>query len=120
MATKADQVRLEQPTIDRLEKELRELAHSEGAHLFPELDELSKATTIEDIDIDEGSLRATMEQNGALRIEGVVNVYVTLNYGDKKDSASFSDSFPGEFSALVTDASVRFENTRVDTRSFFE
>jgi hypothetical protein len=120
MATKAEQVRLEQPTFDRLEKELRERAHSEGVHLFPELDELSKATTIEDIDIDEGSLLVTEESDGALRVKGVVNVYVTLNYGDKKDPASFNDSFPGEFSALVTDASIRFESTRVDTSSFFE
>jgi len=120
MVAKPKRTTLEQPTLDRLEKELRQRALSEGTNLFPELDELSKVTTIEDIDIDEGSLEVTREKDGNLRVDGVVNVYVTLNYGDKKDSTAFNDSFPGHFSALVSKSGIKVENTSVDTSSFFE
>lgn len=88
--------------------------------MFPGLDELSSETVVDDIDIDEGSLEATKEKDGTLRIEGVVNVYVILSYGDKKDSISRGDSFPGHFSAVVTGTNIRLENTTVDTTSFYQ
>jgi hypothetical protein len=120
MGAKPKRVAIDQSVLARLEKELRDRAISEGTNLFPELDELSKATTIEDIDIDEGSLEVTKERDGKLRVDGVVNVYVTLNYGDTKDSVSHNGAFPGLFSALVTDSAIQVENTSVDTSSFYE
>ncbi|CAN5636950.1 hypothetical protein BH10PSE6_BH10PSE6_18210 [soil metagenome] len=87
--------------------------------MFPELDELSSGTVINDIDIDEGSLEVTKETNGDLNVDGVVNVYVTLNYGDKRDPATFSDSFPGHFNALLSDAGMKLKSTSVDTSSFY-
>jgi hypothetical protein len=120
MGAKPKRVTLEPSDLARLEQELRDRVLSEGTSLFPELDEISKQTIIEDIDIDEDSLEVRPDKKGSLRVDGVVNVYVTLNYGDKGDSASFNDSYPGHFSALISSASVKFENTSVDTSSFFE
>lgn len=120
MGATPERIMIDQSILIRLEKELRDRALSEGTNLFPELDEISKQTTIEDIDIDEGSLEVRREKNGRLHVDGVVNVYVTLNYGDKKDASSFSDSYPGHFSALITDAEIKLENTSVDTSSFFQ
>jgi hypothetical protein len=113
-------ITLDQSVLIRLEKELRDRALSEGANLFPELDEISKQTVVDDIDIDEGSLQVSEEKNGTFRVDGVVNVYVTLNYGDKKDTVEFNDSYPGHFTALVAGSEIKFENTSVDTSSFFE
>ena len=120
MRAKPKRIALTQADLDRLEKELRDLALSEGTNLFPELDELSSGTVIDDIDIDEGSLEVTKETNGDLNVDGVVNVYVTLNYGDKRDPAAFGDSFPGHFSALLSDAGMKLKSTSVDTSSFYK
>jgi len=119
MRAKANQVALTQAELDRLEKELRHLALSEGTNLFPELDELSSGTVIDDIDIDEGSLEVTKEMNGDLNVDGVVNVYVTLNYGDKQDPAAFGDSFPGHFSASLSASGMKLKSSSVDTSSFY-
>jgi hypothetical protein len=120
MAANSKRVNLDRSTLERLEGELRERALAEGTNLFPGLDELSSATVVEDIDIDESSLTATKEKGGWLHVDGVVNVYVTLNYGDKNDSVSRTDSFPGHFTALVNDTRVRLESTTVDTSSFYQ
>jgi hypothetical protein len=120
MVAKAKNVSLEQPVLDRLEQELRTRAVAEGTNLFPELNELSSGTVVDDIDIDEGSLEVTKETNGDLHINGVVNVYVTLNYGDKKDPSSHGDSFPGHFSAVIAGLDIRLEETTVDTSSFYQ
>jgi hypothetical protein len=113
-------ITVDQSVLTKLEQALRDRAVSEGTSLFPELGEISKQTTIEDIDIDEGSLEVTEDSKGRVYVDGVVNVYVTLNYGDSKDSTSFSDSYPGHFRALVSGNEIEFESTTVDTSSFFE
>ncbi len=113
-------VTLEQSTFDRLEKELRGRALAEGTDLFPELDSISSGTVIEDIDIDEGSLEVTESKTGHFRVDGVVNVFVTLNYGGKEDQTAFSDSYPGHFSALITPNEITLQDTSVDTSSFFQ
>lgn len=120
MGAKPKRFAIDRSVMVRLEQELRDRALSEGASLFPELSEISKQTTIEDIDIDEGSLEVRLDTNGRLHVDGVVNVYVTLNYGDSRDSTSFSDSYPGHFSALISGPEIKFESTSVDTSSFFQ
>lgn len=120
MRARPKRIALTLADLNRLEKELRDLALSEGTNLFPELDELSSGTVIDDIDIDEGSLEVTKETNGDLNVDGVVNIYVTLNYGDKTDRAAFGDSFPGHFNASLSDAGMKLKSTSVDTSSFYK
>jgi hypothetical protein len=81
------------------------------------LDELSNHTEFESLEanpdgIFEGS-------PGTFQVVG--NVYVTLNYGDKRDSSSMSDSYPvqltGTFDPKTRDVSIN--SVSIDTSSFY-
>lgn len=47
-------------------------------------------------------------------------VYVTLNYGGKKDGVSMPDSYPAVVEVKIADGQVTVERIRVDTSSFYE
>jgi hypothetical protein len=82
-----------------------------------DLDELSTHTQLEAVDVDpEGILI-----DDAGRFSGVMNVYVTLQYGkDDKEGFSSSDSFLGNFEGHLEGARPKIDTVRVDTSPFYE
>ena len=87
------------------------------SQIWNELDQLSTHTDSAEIDaVPEGIFE--VENND---FEAVATVYVTLNYGDRRDRSSMSDSYPvhvrgtydkNKKEAMVVDMSV-------DTSSFY-
>lgn len=91
-----------------------DVAHS---HIWDELDQLSTHTEFEEIDaVPEG----IFEIEGG-DFEAVATVYITLNYGDRRDRSSMSDSYPahvrGTYDENTKEASVI--DLSVDTSSFY-
>jgi hypothetical protein len=81
------------------------------------LDEISSQTQIESIEPDPDGLFE--EPDG--HFQAVGSIYVTLNYGGKRDAASMSDSYPFHaFGRLAEDGSASVERIEVDTSSFYE
>jgi hypothetical protein len=81
------------------------------------LDEISSQTQIESIEPDPDGLFE--EPDG--HFQAVGSIYVTLNYGGKRDATSMSDSYPFHaFGRLADDGSASVERIEVDTSSFYE
>jgi Predicted pPIWI-associating nuclease len=85
---------------------------------WQELDELSSHTKLEAIEIN---------PNGVFEgppgfFQAVGSVYVTLNYGAKRDSSSMSDSYPVLVTGKLDRAAkaVSVETVTVDTSSFYK
>ena len=82
-----------------------------------DLDELSSHTEVGAIEANNEGIFTT----GNNKFEATATVYVTLNYGDKKDSFSTTDSFPAHVVGTVKDGNrISIENFSVDTSSFFD
>jgi hypothetical protein len=81
------------------------------------LDMLSTHTHVDTIEVDpEGII---IEDNKTFR--GVANVYVSLEYGSKRDSFTTSDSFLGHFKGHFGPKNAPIiDEFDVDTSSFYE
>lgn len=81
------------------------------------LDEISSQTQVESIEPDPDGLFE--EPDG--RFQAVGSIYVTLNYGGRRDATSMSDSYPFHaFGHLGDDGSASVDRMEVDTSSFYE
>jgi len=81
------------------------------------LDQLSNHTEFESLEANPDGIFE--EAPGAFQAIG--NVYVTLNYGDKRDSSAMSDSYPVQLTGTFDPKtkSVSIEHVTVDTSSFY-
>jgi hypothetical protein len=81
------------------------------------LDSLSTHTHVDDIEaVPDGIFEV-----GDDGFTAVATVYVGLNYGDKKDSFSTSDSFPAQVQGhFEADGQAIVDSVSVDTSSFYE
>lgn len=92
-----------------------EISDSEG---WGQLDELSSRTEIESVEPDPDGL---FESPDASTFEAIGSVYVTLNYGGKKDGLSMADSYPFHaFGRFQSEGQATVERLKVDTSSFYE
>ena len=84
---------------------------------WSDLDELSSRTMLEALEANPGGIF----RGPAGTFEAVGSVYVTLHYGDKRDSASMPDSFPARFIGSINPdtGDVTIEDVQIDTSSFF-
>jgi hypothetical protein len=82
------------------------------------LDQLSSHTEFEALEANPDGI--FQGPDGSFQAVG--NVYVTLNYGDRRDSSSMSDSYPvqltGKFDAATKAVSI--DHVLVDTSSFYK
>lgn len=88
-----------------------------GSSAWGALDELSSHTEFEEADaVPEGIFEKSSDD-----FEAVATVYITLNYGDKNDQSSMSDSYPahvhGRYDPQAETASI--VDFTVDTSSFY-
>ena len=106
----------EEDIRERIARVLKEYDLTSDA-AWGNLDELSTHTTLEGVDVDpEGIL---IDERG--RFSGVMNVYVTLQYGkDDKEGFSSSDSFLGNFEGHLERSGPKIDVVAVDTSPFYE
>jgi hypothetical protein len=84
---------------------------------WSDLDSLSTHTNIEDIEAVPEGIFETVD-NG---FTAVATVYVGLNYGDKVDAVSVSDSFPAQVHGHFEQGDKAVvDSVSVDTGSFYE
>jgi hypothetical protein len=85
---------------------------------WQDLDALSNHTQLEAIEINPDGIF----EGPPGSFQAVGSVYVTLNYGDRRDSSSMSDSYPilvtGKLDRAAKTVSV--ETVAVDTSSFYK
>jgi hypothetical protein len=82
------------------------------------LDELSNQTLLESIEADPEGMFLIDGTNG---FEATATVNVTLNYGDKADRTSFSDSYPAKVTGQFDENGKALVKTfDVDTSSFYD
>jgi hypothetical protein len=83
-----------------------------------ELDQLSNHTEIEAFEAGPDGIFEGPDGS----FQAIGNVYVTLNYGDKRDGSSMSDSYPvqlaGRFNPKTKAVSI--DHVSVDTSSFYK
>jgi Predicted pPIWI-associating nuclease len=88
-----------------------------SSNYWDALDQLSSHTEFEALEANP----AGIFEGPPGMFQAIGTVYVTLNYGDKRDSASMSDSYPvqlsGKFDRTTKLASI--ESVKVDTSSFY-
>ena len=77
--------------------------------------ELSSNTVFDSI---ETSPETVFQRPGG-RFEASAIVYVTLNYGGKRDGVSMPDSYPAVIEGKISGKKVEIERIRVDTSSFY-
>jgi hypothetical protein len=82
-----------------------------------DLDRLSTRTSVEDVEaVPEGIF-----EDGKNGFTAIATVYVDLNYGDKSDGVSSSDSFPAQIQGhFAADGQAVIDAVSVDTSSFDE
>jgi hypothetical protein len=107
-------------SVDDLRKIIAEVLKGydlTGDAAWGNLDELSTHTRLEGVDVDpEGIL---IDDQG--RFKGVMNVYVTLQYGkDDKEGFASSDSFLGNFEGHLEGERPKIDAVTVDTSPFYE
>ena len=82
---------------------------------WADLDSLSTGTSVEDIEaVPEGIFETETGFTAA------ATVYVDLNYGDKNNSFSTSDSFPVNVAGHFENGRAVVDSVAVDTSSFYE
>lgn len=83
---------------------------------WKDLDSLSTHTSVEEIEaVPEGIF-----EDGENGFAAVATVYVDLNYGDKADGVSSSDSFPVQVQGhFASDGKAIVDDVSVDTSSFY-
>jgi|SRR6266705_3465980 len=81
------------------------------------LDQLSKHTEFESLEANPDGIFEGPP--GSFQVVG--NVYVTLNYGDKGDSSSMSDSYPVQLTGKYNPQTktVSIDHVSIDTSSFY-
>lgn len=99
---------------DRIAEAVANVADLTPYSAWNELDALSAHTEVEAVEPLESQI--FLEGN---RFAGNCVVYVQLNYGDRGDSASLSDSYPGKFRGHMDDGFVMIDDIEVDTSSFY-
>lgn len=88
-----------------------------SSHAWSDLDELSKHTEVEALEPNPDGIFEIDDD----RFEATATVYVTLNYGDRKDSTSISDSFPVHVRGKIKKGNkIIIEDVKVDTTSFYQ
>jgi hypothetical protein len=92
-----------------------DLASSDG---WDDLDKLSAHTELESLEANPDGIF----EGPPGSFQAIGNVYVTLNYGDKRDSTSMSDSYPVQLTGKIDKAKkvASIESVKVDTSSFYE
>ena len=81
------------------------------------LDELSTHTDFEEVDaVPEGIFESTSTD-----FEVIATVFVTLNYGSRKERSSMSDAFPAYIKGQYNQSTfaVSIDEVSVDTSSFY-
>lgn len=82
-----------------------------------DLEELSSNTLFEGIEAHPNGVYRT----GMNTFEAVANVYVTLQYGGKRDASSMSDSYPAQVSGTISaNNEIEIKSIKVDTSSFYK
>jgi hypothetical protein len=90
------------------------VTESEG---WDRLDELSSRTELESVEANPDGIFESPD----MTFQAIGNVYVTLNYGGKRDSTSMADSYPFHvFGRFDADGNASVERIEVDTSSFYE
>jgi hypothetical protein len=82
-----------------------------------DLDQLSNHTEFESLEANPDGIFEGPP--GSFQIVG--NVYVTLNYGDKRDNSSMSDSYPVQLTGKYNPKTktVSIDHVSIDTSSFY-
>jgi hypothetical protein len=79
------------------------------------LDELSSNTIFDGIEANPDGIFETEDH----KFQAIADVYVTLQYGGKKDGTSMSDAYPAKVSGTIDAGEVKIEAIDVDTSSFY-
>jgi hypothetical protein len=79
------------------------------------LDELSSNTIFDGIEANPDGIFETEDH----KFQAIADVYVTLQYGGKKDGTSMSDAYPAKVSGTIDAGGVKIEAIDVDTSSFY-
>jgi hypothetical protein len=84
---------------------------------WSDLDQLSNHTEFESLEANPDGIFEGPP--GSFQVVG--NVYVTLNYGDKRDSSSMSDSYPVQLTGTYNPQTkaVSIDDVSIDTSSFY-
>lgn len=84
---------------------------------WDQLDQLSTHTEFESIDANPDGIFEGPDNS----FEAVGDVYVTLNYGDRRDSTAVSDAFPVQVAGTFDrqTGKVVVESVTIDTSSFY-
>lgn len=80
------------------------------------LADLSSATSFEGIDANLDSV--VIRTDGSF--EAVADVYVTLNYGGKRDAAALGDAYPATVRGHLTDSAIHIDSIEIQTGSFYD
>jgi hypothetical protein len=82
-----------------------------------DLDQLSNRTEFESLEANPDGIF----EGPPGSFQAVGNVYVTLNYGDKHDSSSMSDSYPVQLTGTFDPKTkaVSIDHVSIDTSSFY-
>jgi hypothetical protein len=81
------------------------------------LDELSTRTTFEGI---EANPDGVFTSDGGATFQAACTIYVTLNYGGRRDDVSMADSYPATVHGTIdAEGVVAVDHVDVDTSSFF-
>ena len=89
-----------------------DIVESEG---WNALDELSSRTELDSLEANPDAIFASPDGN---RFQVLGNVYVTLNYGDKRDAISMADSYPFHAIGKFKEGEALIQRLLVDTSSF--
>lgn len=80
------------------------------------LADLSSNTTFEGIDTNLDGV--VLRSDGSF--EAVADVYVSLNYGGKRDPVSLGDAYPATIRGRITPDDVDLDSIEIDTGSYYE
>ena len=121
METKRTTTQLERPSDPETRRSILDAVSSfdvTTSSAWDDLDQLSNRTMFEGLEANPDGV--FIESPGSFR--AVANVYVTLNYGDNRDSTSMSDSYPVEVQGKIDPQSheVSIDDLKIDTSSFYE
>ncbi|MGA2312094.1 MAG: hypothetical protein ABSF87_06975 [Xanthobacteraceae bacterium] len=101
--------------IDAISKLDRDDLEKYGA--WSDLDALSTQTSFEGIEPHPDGIFKTNKKH----FDAIATVYVTLNYGGKRDRTSMSDSYPARVTgSIIGKNNVTIDSMTIDTSSFYQ
>jgi hypothetical protein len=116
---------MDHPTLDRIEDAKKREAVMTAIEQYDltsspawdDLDQLSSHTEFESLEANPDGIF----EGPPGHFQAVGSVYVTLNYGDKGDSSSMSDSYPVQFKGTIDPKinAATVDDVTVDTSSFY-